>query len=70
MKEETLIKYLEFLKIESKRHQNDTIITDDELNQLKIEIQKFIVEVHASLLSKEIKNEIKNIDFNLHEENH
>jgi hypothetical protein len=64
MKKETLIKYLEFLKIESKRHQNNTIITDDELNQLKIEIQKFIVKVHAYLLSKEIKDEIKNIDFN------
>jgi hypothetical protein len=35
MKEETLIKYLEFLKIESKRHQNDTIITDDELKSIK-----------------------------------
>jgi hypothetical protein len=26
--------------------------------------------VHQSLLSKEIKDEIKNIDFNLNEENH
>jgi Na+/phosphate symporter len=70
MKEETLIRYLEFLKIESKRHQNDKIITDDELNQLEIEIRKFMIRVETASLSKELKNEIKNIDFNLDAENH
>ncbi|WP_341220228.1 hypothetical protein [Polaribacter atrinae] len=70
MNEETLIKYLDFLQIESKRHQNDKIITDDELNQLKIEINRFIQKVEQSLFSKEIKFIISQIDFNLDEENH
>ena len=70
MKEQTLIKYLEFLKTECLRHQNDKIITDDEINQFKIEIKGFIDKMKKTLLSQDIKNEILNIDFNLNEENH
>ncbi|WP_343328404.1 hypothetical protein [Polaribacter staleyi] len=70
MEKETLIKYLEFLKTESKRHQNDKIITDDEFNQLEIEIKRFIQKIKESLFSKEIKFIISQIDFNLNEENH
>jgi len=70
MNEETLIKYLKFLQIESKRHTNDSIITDDELNQLKIEINRFTQKVEQSLFSKEINFIISQIDFNLEEENH
>ncbi len=70
MKEQTLIKYLEFLKKECLRHQNDKIITDDEINQFKIEIKGFIDKMKKTLLSQDIKKEILNIDFNLNEENH
>ena len=68
MNEETLIKYLEFLKIECLRHQDDKIITDDEINQLQIEIMRFLEKINQ--FSAEIKNEILNIDFNLDGENH
>ena len=54
MKEETLIKYLEFLKNESLRHQNDKIITKDEINQLQIEVTRFLEKVEESLFSKEV----------------
>ncbi len=70
MTEETLIKYLEFLKTECLRHQNDKIITDDEINQLQIELQNFINRIDKSSFSKEIKLEISKIDFDLDEENH
>lgn len=70
MTEETLIKYLEFLKTECLRHQNDKIITDDEINQFEIEIQRFIEKIKISLLSEHVKKEILKIDFNLNEENH
>lgn len=70
MKKETLIKYLEFLKTECLRHQNDKIITDDEVNQLKIEIIRFIKLIKESLLSEKVKIEISKIDFNLNEEYH
>ena len=70
MTEESLLKYLDFLKIECLRHQNDKIITDDEINQLNIEIIKFKNEVKKSSFSKDIRLEISKIDFNLNEENH
>ena len=70
MTEETLIKYLEFLKTECLRHQNDKIISDDEINQFEIEIKRFIDKMKTSLCTQEIKKEILNIDFNLNEENH
>jgi len=70
MREETLLKYLEFLKIECLRHQNNQIITDDEINQLNIEITRFINKVKKSAFSKEINLETAKIDFNLDEENH
>ena len=70
MTAETLIKYLEFFKTECLRHQNDKIISDDEINQFEIEIKRFIDKMITSLCSKEIKKEILNIDFNLNEENH
>ena len=70
MKEETLIKYLEFLKNESLRHQNDKTITKDEINQLQIEVTRFLEKVEESSFSKEVNLEISKIDFNLDEENH
>jgi hypothetical protein len=70
MNKETLIKYLEFLKIECLSHQNDKIITDDEINQVEIEIKRFLKKLKESTFSKEIKFEIIKIDFDLDEENH
>ncbi|PQJ79907.1 hypothetical protein [Polaribacter porphyrae] len=70
MEKDTLLKYLKFLKTECLRHQKDKIITDDEINQLKIEVQNFINRIDKSSFSKEIKLEISKIDFNLNEENH
>ena len=70
MTEEITIKYLEFLKTECLRHSNDKIITDDEINQLEIEINRFKNKLDQSCISKEAKIEISRIDFNLDEENH
>ena len=70
MNEETVIKYLEFLKMECLRHSNDKVITDDEINQLKIEVQRFAVKVKDSSLLEKVKLELSKIDFNLDEENH
>ncbi|MEE9406459.1 MAG: hypothetical protein V3V28_00150 [Polaribacter sp.] len=70
MTEETLIKYLEFLKNECLRHQNDNIISDDEINQLKIEIKRFENKIKTAFFNSEIKQEISKMDFNLEEENH
>ena len=70
MTKETLLKYLAFLKTKSLRYQNDKIITDDELNQLEIEIMRFTEETKKSTFSEKLKVEISKIDFNLNEENH
>lgn len=70
MKEETLIKYLEFLKNECSRYQNDKIIADDEIKQLQIEVTRFLEKVKESAFSDNVKLEISKIDFNLDEENH
>lgn len=67
---ETLLKYLDFLKKECLRHQNDNMITDDEINQLRIEINRFLERVLDSSFSEELKSEISKIDFDLNEENH
>lgn len=70
MKQVMLIKYLQFLKKECLRHQNDEIITDDEKNQLQIEINNFLLKLESSILPNNIKDEVLKIDFNLSEENH
>lgn len=70
MDKKTLIKYLEFLKNECLRHQNDKHITDDEMNQLKVEINKFIERLEVSSLDDTIKTNVLNIDINLNEHNH
>ena len=70
MTEETLLKYLEFLKTEYLRHQNDKFITDDEVNLLEIETKRFTGKAEKTSFTSEIKQEISKIDFNLDEENH
>jgi hypothetical protein len=70
MKEETLIKYLEFIKKECIRYQNDKIITDDEIYLFTIEIDRFLKKVETSKFSNDVKKVIFELDFNLDEENH
>ncbi|QNM84953.1 hypothetical protein H9W90_12230 [Polaribacter pectinis] len=70
MNSETLLKYLKFLQKESLRHQNDKKITDDEIQQFEIEINRFIEKVFKTSFSEEIKKVVLSIDFNLDEENH
>lgn len=70
MNKETLFKYLSFLQNECSRHNHDDNISDDEINQLKIEIIKFNKLVKESNLSSTIKKEINTIDFNLDENRH
>lgn len=59
---ETCYKYFEFLNLECDRYLKDDEITDDEMNQLKIELDKFIVDANSSDLPLELKciiNELK-----------
>jgi len=69
MTQKMIIKYLKFLQKECIRHQNDEIISDDEINQLNIEVTRFIYEVNKNS-TPELKIEIAKIDFNLNEKNH
>ena len=71
MDQEKLFKYLSFLRIECERHNADNEITDDEINQLNIEINRFIDYVSKSdNLNNNIKRKILSIDFNLDSNNH
>ena len=70
MTEETLIKYLEFLKTECLRYSYDKNISDDEINQLQIEIKRFLQKLTINSFPEDVKSEISNIDFDLDEENH
>ena len=67
MKEETLIKYLEFLKNESLRHQNDKLVDENELQLLKLELTKFKTLLEKSELNKNVKDKINLIHFDLSE---
>lgn len=70
MTEEIMYKYLNFLKYECTRHSNDNYIKDDEINQLEIEIEKFLKELKSSSISNQMKSAILKLDFNLNENNH
>ncbi|WP_240561365.1 hypothetical protein [Tenacibaculum aquimarinum] len=70
MTEETLFKYLNFLKVECSRHSSDKIINEDEINQLEIEIQKFKGLLKESKLSDYIINTVYLLNFDLNENNH
>lgn len=70
MNTDLIIKYLEFLKKECLRYQNDKRITEDEIHLFTIEIDRFLKKVENSLLSDEIKQIVLNIDFDLDDENH
>ncbi len=58
MNKETCIKYLDFVNKECDRFLEDGRVTDDELNQLIIEFQRFQQGVSESELPEDIKNRI------------
>ncbi len=58
---ETCYKYVEFLNIECDRYLKDRKIDENEIHQLKIELDKFLKEVNKSDLPVEIKNKMANL---------
>jgi hypothetical protein len=63
---ETCYKYFEFLNIECDRYLKDRTIEEDEIHQLKIELDKFLKEAINSDLPLEIKTKIADLklDYN------
>lgn len=65
MTEETLIKYLKFLKTECLRHSKDNLVDENELNFFQLEVDKFKALLEKSELNSYIKEKVNNISFNL-----
>ena len=63
MSEETLIKYLEFLKTECLRHSNDKLVNENEIQLFKLEVNKFISLFQNSKFESSIKEKVLNIHF-------
>ena len=61
---ETCYKYFVFLNTECDRYLKDGEITDDEMNHLKIEFDKFINEVNDSNLPVELRDKIGALELN------
>lgn len=60
---QTTIKYLDFVAAECERHLMDGSVSDNELNQLIIEFQRFQDKVKQSSIPNELKNEIQTFKF-------
>lgn len=60
---ETIHKYLKFISDECDRHLRDGEVNYDEINQLSIELERFIKKVNESDLSNEIKFQINELSF-------
>lgn len=58
---ETCYKYFEFLNFECDRYLEDSKIEEDEIHQLKIELDKFLKEANNSDLPLEIKTKIADL---------
>lgn len=58
---ETCYNYVVFLNIECDRYLKNRSIEEDEIHQLKIELDKFLQEVNNSDLSLEIKTNIADL---------
>lgn len=58
---ETCYKYFEFLNSECDRYLKDWKIDEDEIHQLKIELDRFLEEATTSDLPLEIKTKIANL---------
>jgi hypothetical protein len=66
---QTTIKYLDFVAAECERHLKDDNVSDDELNQLIIEFQRFQDKIKQSSIPKELKNEIRSFKFDYNSKN-
>lgn len=62
MNTETCIRYLDFVNKECDRFLDDGQVTDDELNQLIIEFQRFQQRVSESGLPEPVKNRIAGLN--------
>ena len=65
MTEETLIKYLDFIKTECLRYSSDKVVDESELQLFKLEIDKFKSLFNQSELKPIIKQKVNTIDFDL-----
>lgn len=65
MNEEKLFKYLSFLRAECARHSYDGQITEDEINQLYIEVNRFKLLVKQSNLPDYFKLRIEEFNFDI-----
>ena len=61
---EKCFKYFEFLNTECDRYLKDDIIEEEEINQLKIEIDRFKIEAANSDLPLPLKNKIEALNLN------
>lgn len=66
---ETTKKFLAFITIECDRHLRDGNVSDDELNQLFIELQRFQNKVENSSIPPGLKAEILDLEFNYDSKN-
>ncbi len=66
---ETCYKYFVFLNIECDKYLKDRSIDEDEIHQLKIELDKFLIEAANSELPWQIKSQIADlkIDYTFNE---
>ena len=65
MDNETLIKYLEFLKIECLRHSNENLVNENELKLFKLEVEKFKKILSKSELDTGVKEKVNSINLDL-----
>ena len=65
MTEETLIKYLVFLKLECLRHSNDKLVDESEVQLFKLEVDKFKSLFRNSQFDPIIKEKVNSLKFNL-----
>ena len=60
---ETIHKYLKYISNECDRHLRDKEVSYDEINQLSIELERFINMINESELPKETKSQINKLSF-------
>jgi hypothetical protein len=58
---ETCYKYFEFLNNECDRYLKDQVITEEEISQMKIELDTFMEKANRSDLPTKIKNKIADL---------
>lgn len=63
---EKCYKYFEFLNIECDKYLKDGIIEEDEINQLKIELERFKIEATNSDLPLPLKSKIETLKLDFH----